>query len=318
METNKRTVMLCNLMLLGAAVIWGFCFLFQKDASESIGPATFMAVRYFLGATTIVPFIIFLELKKKPEERTKYDSQTIKYIIKMASLFAIIQMLNMVLNQAGIGYTTASKAAFLTATYMVMVPFLSYLFFKKKTPLMGWIGTFSGIIGIYFMSITGEFTINPGDMLIVGSSVFAAMHLLLITKIVQKIDGKHFICVEFYIASLYCTVIAILFEKPTLANIIECADSLFFASVLGAGICYMLMVTAQKYTDPTIGALLMSLESLFGALAGIMFLGERFSARELFGALLLSISVVIAQLKPRDKIVIKTQHKSSEVQNGTK
>lgn len=317
MEQTKRTAIFCNILLLAVAMIWGFCFLFQKDCASSIGPGTFMMVRYFLSALTILPFILFLEKKKAPEERIKYDKQSAWYLIKLAAVLAVFQMINILLNQGGIAYTTASKAAFLTATYMVMVPIFSLLLFKGKTPLMGWIGSVIGITGIYFLSITGDFSINVGDLMIIGSSIFAATHFLLLQKLIQKIDGKHFICVEFFIAAIYCAFICFFIEKPSLGDLVECLDSLLIASILGGGICYMLMVTAQKYTDPTIAALIMSLESLFGAIAGVMFMGDTFTGRELFGAALLTFAVIISQLKPREKVVLKVKYKSDEVQNGT-
>ena len=318
MNSSKRITIFCNILLLAVAMIWGFCFLFQKDCSASIGPGTFMMVRYLLSSLTILPFVLFLEKKKAPEDRIKYDKKSAAYLIKLAAVLAIFQMCNMLLNQGGIAYTTASKAAFLTATYMVMVPVFSLLLFKGKTPIMGWIGSIIGIIGIYFLSITGDFTINLGDLMIIGSSIFAATHFLLLQKLIQKIDGKHFICVEFFIAAIYCAFICFFIEKPSIADLIECLDSLLIASILGGGICYMLMVTAQKYTDPTIAALIMSLESLFGAIAGVMFMGDTFTGRELFGAALLTFAVLISQLKPRERIVIKVKYKSNEVQNGTK
>lgn len=318
MNSSKRITIFCNILLLAVAMIWGFCFLFQKDCSASIGPGTFMMVRYLLSSLTILPFVLFLEKKKAPEDRIKYDKKSAAYLIKLAAVLAIFQMCNMLLNQGGIAYTTASKAAFLTATYMVMVPIFSLLLFKGKTPIMGWIGSIIGIIGIYFLSITGDFTINLGDLMIIGSSIFAATHFLLLQKLIQKIDGKHFICVEFFIAAIYCAFICFFIEKPSIADLIECLDSLLIASILVGGICYMLMVTAQKYTDPTIAALIMSLESLFGAIAGVMFMGDTFTGRELFGAALLTFAVLISQLKPRERIVLKVKHKSDEVQNGTK
>jgi len=318
MNSSKRITIFCNILLLAVAMIWGFCFLFQKDCSASIGPGTFMMVRYLLSSLTILPFVLFLEKKKAPEDRIKYDKKSAAYLIKLAAVLAIFQMCNMLLNQGGIAYTTASKAAFLTATYMVMVPVFSLLLFKGKTPIMGWIGSIIGIIGIYFLSITGDFTINLGDLMIIGSSIFAATHFLLLQKLIQKIDGKHFICVEFFIAAIYCAFICFFIEKPSIADLVECLDSLLIASILGGGICYMLMVTAQKYTDPTIAALIMSLESLFGAIAGVMFMGDTFTGRELFGAALLTFAVLISQLKPRERIVIKVKYKSDEVQNGTK
>ena len=311
MEQNKRTVLLCNLMLLTAAFIWGCSFIFQKDASNYIGPATVMCVRYFLGSLTMLPFILYLESKKPLSERTKYTKDSTKEILKVAAILAVVKVLDLVLNQAGIGYTTASKAAFLTAANMVMVPILAYIYFRQKTHLTRWIATFIGMAGIYFMSITGGFSINKGDLLIITSTIFAATHLLLISKVIQRFDGKHFVCIEFIIASIYCGIYAFIVEKPTFQDIWACAGSLAFAGILGTGVCYALQVTAQKHTDPTVTALLLSLESVFGALAGFVVLGESFTLREFAGAFLMSAAVVLAQLKPKKTISVSAESKDN-------
>lgn len=297
MEQNKRTVILCNLMLLTAAFVWGISFIFQKDAANYLGPATVMCARYIFGTAALFPFIIYWEKKKPAEERVKYDKNSFKYLVVTAALFAVIKVLNMVLNQAGLGYTTAGKTAFLTASYVVMVPFFGLLMFKYKTAIMGWIGTFIGIVGIYFMSITENFTINTGDLLVLASSVFAAIHINLISKIVHKVEGRHFLCMEFVVCAIYCGIWAVIFENPSWDSIVHCLGALLFAGVLGTGLCYALQVTAQKYTDPTITALILTLESPFGAIAGVIVLGEAFTGRELFGALLLFAAVIIAQFK---------------------
>ena len=223
---------------------------------------------------------------------------------------ATVQMGSSVLGQWGIGFTNASKAAFLTATYIVIVPILSFIIFKKKTNLFTWIGVFIGLFGIYNLSVTGEFTMNTGDILVIISAAFGAMHLLLISKYVQKVNGMHLICVEFYFAAFYCIIIALFLEHPTLEILWACKVPLLYGSLLGTGLCYMLQVTAQKHTDPTVAALLMSLESLFGALAGVLILGESFSTQEIVGAVFLSAAIVIAQFKPRERIVVKVKYKT--------
>ena len=296
MEQNKRTVLLCNLMLLTAAFIWGCSFIFQKDASNYIGPATVMCVRYLLGSMTMLPFILYLEKKKPLSERTKYTKDSTKEILKVAAILAVVKVLDLVLNQAGIGYTTASKAAFLTAANMVMVPILAYIYFRQKTHFARWMATFIGMAGIYFMSITGGFSINKGDLLIITSTIFAATHLLLISKVIQRFDGKHFVCIEFIIASIYCGIYAFIVERPTFQDIWACAGSLAFAGILGTGVCYALQVTAQKHTDPTVTALLLSLESVFGALSGAIFLHEVMSGREYFGCALMLCAVMLSQI----------------------
>lgn len=314
MEKAKKITVICNLLLLLAAVIWGVNFVFSKNAAEVIGPFTFMALRYFLGATTIVPFVLFLEKRKPPEERIRYDKASFLSLVKLAAVMGMIQLCCAVLGQWGLEYTNASKAAFLTATYVVIVPLLAFVLFKSKANLNMWLGVALATFGLYNLCATGSeaFSINPGDIMIIAGAAFGALHMLLISKYVKTINGMHLICVEFYIASVYCAIFALILEGPTFSQIMSCSTEILYASVLGSGICYMFQVTAQKHTDPTIAALLMSLESVFGAIAGVIVLGEVFTLKEILGSACVFASVILAQLRPRETVVLKVRRKNKD------
>ena len=318
MNATKKITVLCNILLLVAAVIWGINFVFSKNAAEVIGPFTFMGVRYFLGATTILPFVLFLEKRKPPAERAHYDRKAFLAIVRVAAVMGLVQLCCSVLGQWGLGYTNASKAAFLTATYVATVPLLGFILFRTKTTLNMWIGVLLTLFGLYNLCDVGSIglSINPGDIMIIVSAFFAAAHMLLISKYVQSINGMHLICVEFYIASFYCAIFALILEKPALSDILSCSTEILYASVLGSGICYMFQVVAQKYTDPTIAALLMSLESVFGALAGVIILGETFTFKEILGSVCIFAAVILAQLKP-NFIVLRVRRKAEPPAGGS-
>lgn len=302
MPANRRQVILANIMLITATIIWGFNFIFQKDASGVVGPLTFIFVRYFLGAITILIFILATEKRKPIEERTPYTKESFRKLFILGCVICIPHVICQFFCQWGIGFTTASKAAFLTATYIVVIPILAFIIFRKKTSLNALLGVVIGVVGLYNLSITGDFHINPGDAFVMIGASFGAFHILMISRLVQSnTNGIHLTCIEFFAGACYSLILALLIEKPTFAQLWECMDSLLFAAILGTGICQMLQVSAQKYTDPTVAALIMSLESLFGAIAGVIFLGETFTAKELFGAAVLTVAVVIAQLNPKPK-----------------
>ena len=311
MNSTKKITLFCNLLLLTAAIIWGINFVFSKNAAEVIGPFTFMALRYFLGATTILPFVLFLENRKPVEERTHYDKQSFFKVFKLAAVMGLVQLCCSVLGQWGLEYTNASKAAFLTATYVVIVPLLAFVLFKSKASLNMWIGVILATFGLYNLCDLGTagLSINPGDIMVIAGAAFGALHMLLISKYVQSINGMHLICIEFYIASIYCTIFSLILEKPSVDEILSCSTEILYASVLGSGICYMFQVIAQKYTDPTVAALLMSLESVFGAIAGVVILGESFTMKEILGSACVFASVILAQLNP-NMIVLKVRKKN--------
>ena len=130
------------------------------------------------------------------------------------------------------------------------------------------------MIGLYNLCLSESLTINPGDLIILASTLCFALHIQLIAKYVHRFNGMHLSCLEFFLASVFCLFFSLIFEEPSLSQIENCLPSILFAGVLGIGVCYALQVTAQKYTDPTVAALLMSLESVFGALGGVLVLGR--------------------------------------------
>lgn len=312
MSSGKKITIISNILLLSAAIIWGGNFVFAKNAAAVIGPFTFMSIRYFIGATTILPFMLFIEKRKPLEDQTKYNKKSFAHLFRVSACMALVQLSSSVMGQWGLAFTTASKAAFLNATYVVLVPFLAFILFRSKATVNMWIGVFLATFGLYHLSFTGDsFSINPGDLMEIISASFGALHLLLISKFVREINGMHMICLEFYCASVYCFIASMIIENPSLSQIAECSTELLYASVLGSGICYMFQVIAQKYTDPTVAALLMSLESVFGALAGMLILGEMFTPKEILGSACVFTAVILAQLKPK-KIVLKVTRKHDD------
>lgn len=300
MKANNK-VMISNFMLIFASVIWGSNFIVQKVVAADIGPFLFMSVRSLLGSLTMVPIVLLLEKRTAPENRAHYDRRTFFQLLRTAFLCGVINVTGSVLVQWGLIYTTASKAGFLNAIYIIFVPVVGLLFFKKTPNRFMWLGIVLATVGLYSLCLNETLTINPGDLIILGSTLFFSVHIHLISRFVHEFNGVHLVCLEFFFASLYCLVCSLLIEEPSLRQIAECRFSILFSGVLGIGICYILQVTAQKYTDPTIAALLMSLEAVFGALGGVLILHESFTLRELIGVLFIVAAVIIAQLNPKAK-----------------
>lgn len=295
MNSNlKKKTIESNLMLILAAVIWGSCYVFQKDVASDIGPFLFMAARSFLGALTMLP-IIFASEKRVP---TIYTPKEKRNLLWIALFCGIINVSGSVLVQWGLIYTTASKAGFLNSIYIIFVPVLGRLLFQKKaTPAM-WLGIGLSITGLYNLCLAESLTINPGDFIVLSSTLFFALHIQLISKFVHLVKGIHLSCLEFFCAAGFCFICSVIFESPSFDQITSCWQSILFAGVLGIGVCYALQVTAQKYTNPTVAALLMSLESVFGAIGGILFLGESLQFREIVGIFFIVAAIIIAQIPP--------------------
>lgn len=301
-----------NIMLIMAAFIWGAQTVLQKLATKEIPAAAFYGGRCVMGII-VMSFIAcvvgYLNKKKAKEqgiELPKHDKGYFLDMVKAAPLVVLTNVAGNTLVQAGLFYTNASKGAFLNAIYIIFVPVLGFLIFRKKTSVLTWIGTVLAVIGLYFMCMTGDsFVIQKGDLMILSATLFFASHILLLSKYVQKFEGLHFAILEFIMAGAICLTIGFVFQHATFEMYMNCIPNLLFCGIGGIGICYALQVTAQKYTDPTVAALLMSLESVFASISGCLFLHERFTGREAVGIIFICAAIVLAQLPTKEERLAK-------------
>lgn len=307
-NNQKSKVMMSNIMLIIASAIWGSCFLFQKLAATEVGAFTFMCGRTVLGVITLSILIAYTERQRRKaaqqcgELPAPYGKAYFKKLFLVAPFCGIINVSGSVLVQIGLISTTASKAGFINAIYIIFVPIIGLLLFKQKTGINVLFGVLFAVIGLYNLCIDGSLgSIQKGDLIILCSTLLFALHIHLVSKYVRELVGIHFSCAEFAFAALFCGVMAFIFEKPTVEQIAGCGISILYAGVLGIGVCYALQVTAQKYTDPTVAALLMSLESVFSAICGVLFLKESFTGRKLIGIIFIITAIIVAQLPKKKK-----------------
>ena len=312
---QKNVKFWSNLMLIGAAFIWGTQVVFQKIAATEIGPASFYGLRCCMGVLTlsVIAWIMSIREKKNESklgiEHVKKDKAYYKRLLKVAPLCVLTNVLGNTMVQAGLAYVPAAKAAFLNSIYIIFVPILSWIVYKNKTSIFTWIGTVLAVIGLYYLCMTESFTVAAGDLIILGATIFFALHITLIAKYVKEFVGVHFSIVEFITASIICLTFGVFFEDLSLEQITSIIPSILYCGIGGIGFCYALQVTAQKYTDPTVAALLMSLESVFAAFAGYIFLNERFTGRETIGIILIFAAIILAQLPPIKEIKAKLSSK---------
>ena len=303
-EMQKNVKFWSNIMLIGAAFIWGTQVVFQKIAAAEIGPASFYGLRCVMGVFTlsVIAWIMSLRERKaealRGEVHVKKDKSYYMRLLKVAPLCVLTNVLGNTMVQAGLAYVPAAKAAFLNSIYIIFVPILSWIVYKNRTSVFTWIGTVLAVIGLYYLCMTESFTVAAGDLIILGATIFFALHITLIAKYVKEFVGVHFSIVEFITASIICLTFGAIFEDLSLSQIAAVIPSILYCGIGGIGFCYALQVTAQKYTDPTVAALLMSLESVFAAFAGYIFLNERFTGREIIGIILIFLAIILAQLPP--------------------
>ena len=295
----KNKKMLGNGLLLFTALIWGTAFVFQRVGMEKIEPITFNAARMALAAVFIgiVALLLWRREKKKPavrtaEEQKKYTVNTIKGGILCGCFLSIAS----ILQQMGLVHTTAGKAGFITAMYMLLVPIIGFIFLRRRYRLLVWIAVLLGVVGMYFLCITEEFSLSTGDTLVCVCALFFSFHILCCDHYVRRGDPVRIAAIQFATATVISTVVALITEEPDMDKLVSALIPILYCGIVSGGIGYTLQIVAQKYTDATVAALLMSMESVFAVIAGALLLHEKMSFRELSGCIIMMAAIVLVQL----------------------
>lgn len=276
--------------LLGATVIWGSAFIAQSVGMDKIGPFTFQAVRCFLAVVFLFPASALFS-KGKPFWKSWADPALWRSgVICGLALFAASS-----LQQIGLVYTDAGKAGFLTAMYIVFVPFLG-LFLGQRPGRNALLSLIPAIVGLYLLSCTSVSGINKGDVLLLLCAVAFSVQILLIDRHCAGLDGLKLNCIQALVAAVLSVPWALLTETVDASRIASCWLPLGYAGILSMGVAYTLQIVGQKRVAPSAAALLMSLESVFAALFGWLLLHETMTWAEKLGCLLVFAAVVISQL----------------------
>jgi len=200
--------------------------------------------------------------------------------------------------QLGIAETSAGKTAFITALYIVIVPIFG-LFLKKKVQINVWIGVAMAVAGLYCLCIKGDFSIAVSDLYVVICAVVFALHILVIDHFTNLVDGVKLSCAQFAVVFIISGIGALIVEKPAIEPIIDCILPVIYVGVFSSGVAYTLQIIAQKGANPAVVTLLLSLESVFGVVAGAIILKETMSVKEYIGCALMFTAVIFAQLPER-------------------
>lgn len=309
-----------DLMLLMAALIWGASFVAQKAGMEYIGPFTFNAIRFLMGSLVLVPVVLLLggmqkkndaamiasseseqesklDADRKAESEAKLKSDRKTLILGGISCGVVLCVAG-TFQQFGMIYTTAGKAGFITALYIVLVPILGLFVGRKVRPIL-WFCVVLATAGLYLLCVKEDLSIGRGDLLVIACAFGFATHILVIDYFSPKTDGVKLSCLQFLTAGLLSTPLAAIFEKIDWANIIACWQPILYSGILSCGVAYTLQVLGQKNTEPTVASLILSLESVFAVIAGIILLHEQISLREFLGCAIMFAAILLAQFPER-------------------
>lgn len=284
------------LILVLTAFIWGTAFVAQSVGMDYLGPFTFNGVRSIIGGVALLPCIVLLQMfnGKSSENQGTRKGLVLGGIACGLLLFAASS-----LQQIGIQYTTAGKAGFITACYIVIVPVLG-IFLKKKTGLKVWAAVVIALAGLYFLCMTEKFTVGKGDILIFVCALVFSLHILVIDYFSPKVDGVKMSCIQFFVCGFASLPFMFLLETPRVEAMLDGWMPLLYAGVLSCGVAYTLQIIGQKNVNPAIASLILSLESCFSVLAGWVVLGERLSVRESIGCVLMFTAIILAQLPGKE------------------
>ena len=294
----KKTIQGCLTLLL-TTVIWGCAFVAQSVGMDHIGPFTFQAVRSGLAVLTLLPVIFLFDLKKK--DGKTYLSRWCDPRLWKAGIFCGIALfVASGAQQVGLIDTDAGKAGFLTSMYIVIVPFFG-LFFRKKLSPATILGVLIAVAGLYLVSGAGSTGIAPGDLLMILCAVAFAVQIVLVERLGMGMDGLRLNCIQCLVCSVLSAAVMVFTEAPAWGSLLGCALPLAYAGCLSMGVAYSLQIIGQQKVDAVPAAIIMSLESVFAALAGWLLLNERMSPRELAGCGLLFTAVILSQIPAKKK-----------------
>ena len=292
-----------GIMLVLTAFIWGTAFVAQSVGMDYLGPFTFNGVRSLIGGAALLPCIwLFQKGKGKATEKPSRGAR--KELIAGGIACGLLLFAASSLQQIGIQYTTAGKAGFITAFYIVIVPVLG-IFLHKKISGKVWGAVAIALAGLYFLCITEKFAVGKGDILIFLCALVFSIHILVIDYFSPKVDGVKMSCIQFFVCGIVSLPPMFFTETPKIGAMVEGWAPLLYAGVLSCGVAYTLQIIGQKNVNPAVASLILSLESCFSVLAGWMVLGEKLSVRESVGCVLMFAAIILAQLPDRKKEVLQ-------------
>jgi len=278
-----------NLLLLLAAAIWGFAFVAQRVGMEHLGPFTFNGIRFLLGSLSLIPLIWYFRVDS-PTSRIGFKSEILAGLLAGIVLFTAAS-----LQQIGLIYTTAGKAAFITCLYIVLVPIFG-LFLGHSVGRWTWLGCMLAVVGLYFLCIKESASLQLGDLLQLIGAIFWTLHILIIGYFSRRVDVLKLSCFQFLTCALLSLLTAAVTETIIIKDIMAAAVPILYGGFCSVGIAYTLQVVGQKHAPPAPAAIILSMETVFAVIGGFLILGERLDGQEIIGCALMLTGMLVSQL----------------------
>ena len=287
----KKVNIIATASLLLTAVIWGLSYSAQAEAMKSMSPLFFVFLRYVIGGAILLPVIFYM--KKRPDK---------KLIIGGAACGVCLAG-GEILQQFGLLYTSAGKAGFLTALYVIIIPVIG-IFIKRKSNWKIWTASLISVTGAFLLCSDGTINNfgNSGDALMLLCALFFAFQFIAIAKFAPDSDALQLAAVQFFTVAVISGIAALVAgEQCSWNSIVSTAKPLFYCGVIAIGCACTIQVAAQKYVHPATTSIILSTASVFAVIWGWMLLGERYSLQNLIGCALIFAAVVMVQLPSKDE-----------------
>ena len=287
--------------MVAATILWGASFSAQSRGVRFVDPMLFTALRSIIGALALALTAALFDLRRTGRVTPWGDAETPearKRLLAGGWWCGVILAVAGTCQQYGMKYTTTARAGFLTALYIVIVPLFGMLFFKRRTSYFLWFAAVLALTGAYLLC-GGVGAIGKGEWLVISCAVVFSLHILVIDIYAPKCDCIRLSCLQFAVAAVLTLaatpVVRASWETEALADALP---YLLYAGIASSAVAFTLQMVAQKFLHPVAATLLMSLESVFAALGGWIFLHETLTKRELAGCAVIFMAAILAQLPP--------------------
>lgn len=317
-----------SLLLTLTAAIWGVAFVAQSEGSTYMGSSTFTGLRFLMAAAALWPVIAISDRRRRSSVTGAASGAADvagaasgtparvpaghKMEWKAGAVCGALLALASLLQQEGIAQGAgAGKAGFITATYIVLVPIVNLLFFRKRTHPVLWVGVAVALVGLYLLCLDSSLTFQLSDILLVLCALAFSLQILAVDRWSPGCDSLRLAAIQFLTCGVLSSVMMVVLDIAPEGLAAWAAPfasraawiPLLYAAILSSAVGYTLQIVGQKGLNPTLASLLMSLESLFAAIAGWLILHQHMTPREMLGAALIFVAVVVAQLAPAKRSI---------------
>jgi len=283
-----------NLLLALAAMIWGSSFVVQQIGTGELGTITFTGARFLLGGLVVLPFAVRQFAHVQRNDRVFINKDWIGIVLTGSVLFTAAA-----LQQHGILRTTVINSGFLTALYVPLVPVIGLVFLKRKVHFSIWPASLFCFLGTYVLSGAQNIELVTGDLWVISSTVFWASHVILVGILASKTRAPLVVaCGQFLVCGIVGLLMGVVIESPTFSQILGAGWGICYIGLFSVGMAFTLQVVGQRYTPAADAAIILSSETVFAAMGGMIFLGERLSLFKLSGAALILVAILLVELLP--------------------